>query len=129
MNGAEGSYTIAVTNSASAIATNLLKAGTGAAVSAEAGKTKYALSVEGGKAAFKKIATSATIPVGKAYLEFAEEISAPSLSFNFGETTGIDEVRGKMEDVRGEYYNLAGQRVAQPTKGLYIVNGKKVILK
>ena len=129
LNGAEGSYTIAVTNSASAIATNLLKAGTGAAVSAEAGKTKYALSVEGGKAAFKKIATSATIPVGKAYLEFAEEISAPSLSFNFGETTGIDEVRGKMEDVRGEYYNLAGQRVAQPTKGLYIVNGKKVILK
>ena len=26
-------------------------------------------------------------------------------------------------------YNLAGQRVAQPTKGLYIVNGKKVIIK
>lgn len=26
-------------------------------------------------------------------------------------------------------YNLAGQRVAQPTKGLYIVNGKKVLVK
>ena len=26
-------------------------------------------------------------------------------------------------------YNLSGQRVANPTKGLYIVNGKKVIIK
>ena len=129
LNGAEGSYTIAVTNSASAIATNLLKAGTGAAVSAEAGKTKYALSVEGGKAAFKKIASSATIPTGKAYLEFNEEISAPSLDINFGETTGINAVKGEGFMVNGEFYNLNGQRVAQPTKGLYIVNGKKVIIK
>ena len=27
------------------------------------------------------------------------------------------------------YYNLQGQRVLYPTKGLYIVNGKKVIIK
>lgn len=27
------------------------------------------------------------------------------------------------------YYNIKGQRVANPTKGLYIVNGKKVIIK
>ena len=27
------------------------------------------------------------------------------------------------------YYNIKGQRVAKPTKGLYIVNGKKVIIK
>ena len=27
------------------------------------------------------------------------------------------------------YYNLQGVRVAQPTKGLYIVNGKKVVIK
>jgi hypothetical protein len=26
-------------------------------------------------------------------------------------------------------YNLNGQRVAQPTKGLFIVNGKKVVIK
>ena len=34
-----------------------------------------------------------------------------------------------MEEVRGEYYNLAGQRAVNPKKGLYIVNGKKVIIK
>ncbi len=63
----------------------------------------------------------------KAYLA-VPSTSAPAF-FEFGNTTGINEVRGQMEEVRGEYYNLAGQRVAQPTKGLYIVNGKKVIIK
>lgn len=45
------------------------------------------------------------------------------------ETTGIADVRGKMSDGRCEYYDLQGRQVAQPTKGLYIVNGKKVIIK
>ena len=130
INASMGSYEIpALSASADATTGNLLQAGTGATVSAEANKTKYALSVDGGVATFKKIASSATIPVGKAYLEFAEEINAPELTFDFGNTTGVNEVRGKKEEVRGEYYNLNGQRVAQPTKGLYIVNGKKVILK
>ena len=31
--------------------------------------------------------------------------------------------------MHNEIYNLSGQRVSQPTKGLYIVNGKKVVLK
>jgi hypothetical protein len=33
----------------------------------------------------------------------------------------------KVED--NNYYNLNGQRVSQPKKGLYIVNGKKVVIK
>ena len=59
---------------------------------------------------------------------FMGNASAPGLSFILdGQTTGVNEVRGKMADVRNEVYNLAGQRVAQPAKGLYIVNGKKII--
>jgi hypothetical protein len=42
--------------------------------------------------------------------------------------TGIADVRSKKEDVRGEYFNIAGQRVVNPGKGLYIVNGKKVLV-
>ena len=42
-------------------------------------------------------------------------------------TTGIAEVRSKMEEGRGDYFNLAGQRVEQPSKGLYIRNGKKYL--
>lgn len=45
-----------------------------------------------------------------------------------GTATGINTVeRVNINDNR--YYNLAGQRVEQPTKGLYIVNGRKVVIK
>jgi len=50
------------------------------------------------------------------------------LALSFGDTTGINAVEAKKAE-NGVYYNLAGQQVAQPTKGLYIVNGKKVIIK
>ena len=54
--------------------------------------------------------------------------SANFIAFEDGGATAIDVI-SKMEDVRGDVYNLNGQRVSQPTKGLYIVNGKKVIIK
>lgn len=44
------------------------------------------------------------------------------------DTTGIDALQQE-QTVTGEAYNLAGQRVTNPTKGLYIVNGKKIIKK
>ena len=66
----------------------------------------------------------------RAYFTYMESGSARELNFVVdGETTGIADVRSKMEDGRGEYYNLNGQRVDTPTKGLYIVNGKKVVIK
>ena len=55
---------------------------------------------------------------------------APLLSLD-GETTGISEkVRENSEKfATAPVYNLNGQRVTHLTKGLYIVNGKKVIIK
>ena len=48
----------------------------------------------------------------------------------FGDgTTAIESVVKKIEINDGVYYNLQGQRVDNPTKGLYIVNGKKVVIK
>ena len=76
-------------------------------------------------------ATSGTLQSGKAYLQISGSL-APQLAISFGNeggTTGINAVNGSEVTVNGEYYNLAGQRVAQPTKGLYIVNGKKVVVK
>lgn len=74
-------------------------------------------------------ATAGTLAAGKAYLNIAVS-SARELVLDFDdETTGVDDVRSKMSDGRSEYFNLAGQRVAQPTKGLYIVNGRKVVIK
>ena len=46
------------------------------------------------------------------------------------ETTGIENVANSKEQTANSlFFNLAGQRVPNPGKGLYIVNGKKVIMK
>lgn len=128
LNAAKGSYNIPVISTASAIGTNLLKAGTGSAISKESGKTKYVLGVTDGKAQFQKInATAATVPTGKAYLEFNEVIEARSLDFDDEGTTAIKNMKvGENDNI---YYDLQGRRVLYPKNGLYIVNGKKVILK
>lgn len=73
--------------------------------------------------------TSGTIPANRAYLPIAKEQGAPArLSIAFGnEETGISSVAAVKTD--NVFFNLGGQRIALPTKGLYIVNGKKVVLK
>ena len=77
--------------------------------------------------------TAVAIPADKAYLKVLktsiDESPSRALTIKFGdEETGIKSVQGSGVTVNG-YYNLSGQRVSQPTKGLYIVNGKKVIIK
>ena len=44
-------------------------------------------------------------------------------------TTGISAIDNGQLIMDNVYYDLSGLRVAQPTKGLYIVNGKKVVIK
>ena len=73
------------------------------------------------------------VPAGKAYLLASEVPSgAHDLTINFGsngDVTGISDMK-TMRNVENEkFYNLAGQLVAQPAKGLYITNGRKVVLK
>ena len=48
-----------------------------------------------------------------------------------GETTKIGSINanGEINVEDGVYYNLAGQRVQNPKKGIYIINGKKVVIK
>lgn len=75
------------------------------------------------------------LAANKAYLKVptseAGTVASLASGFTLGdhETTGVNDVRSKTEDTRNEVYNLAGQRVTQPTKGLYIVNGHKVVIK
>jgi hypothetical protein len=77
---------------------------------------------------FYKLSESGTIDANKAYLTYDGKAGTRAF-FGLDETTDVNEVRVKMEDERGEYYDLQGRRVAQPTKGLYIMNGKKVFIK
>ncbi len=69
----------------------------------------------------------------RAYFDFQVVLSSVDDStapvfISFGdETTGIKNVQRTLDD--GAYYNLSGQRVETPAKGLYIKDGKKVIVK
>ena len=77
---------------------------------------------------FKK-SSGGILAAGKAYLVMPTSAPVLNISFENGDVTGVKDVRSNMEDVKGEIYDLLGRRVAQPTKGLYIVNGKKVLVK
>ena len=69
-----------------------------------------------------------TIKAGKALLPATEVSGARELTFVFDDATGIKQVESSKMNVEG-IYNLNGQKVQNPTKGLYIMNGKKVIIK
>ena len=51
------------------------------------------------------------------------------LSLSFGESTGINSLQVMTNETDGAYYNLQGMQIAQPQKGIYIKNGKKMIIK
>jgi len=55
--------------------------------------------------------------------------AARALRFVFDETTGISATVKDNGEKNHVVYNLNGQRVVKPTKGLYIVGGKKVLVK
>ena len=122
----EGPHTVSAINSASALDGNELLVSDGSVTSD--GTHYFALGKKVDKVGFMKVANGVTIPKGKAYLY----IAIPPKSRDFigfdDETTGIESVKQQAK-ADNQYFNIAGQRVAQPTKGLYIVNGKKVIIK
>jgi len=70
-----------------------------------------------------------TLPDGKAYLPKSaiSTSSAKALILGFGDATGINEAKAAKAD--GAIYSISGVRVAQPQKGVYIMNGRKVIVK
>lgn len=122
---AEGTYKVPVIEGASSIASvNDLLVSDGNATS---DGSYYALANKSHGVGFYKVKSGLAVPAGKPYLVISA--SAPDfLGFDGDDTTSISElsVKGQTD---GEFFNLAGQRVAQPTKGLYIVNGKKVVIK
>lgn len=120
-----GAYSFSVIPSAAAITGNELQVSDGSITGD--GSTIYALGKKDAKVGFIKVKSGVKIPAGKAYLVITSGGARDFLGFD-DDTTGIESVE-QAAKVDNLYFNLAGQRVAQPTKGLYIVNGKKVIIK
>ena len=84
---------------------------------------------------FVKITDAVTVNPFRAYMELpASKSLARVLDLNFGEggATGIGSLTPNPSSI-GEgnvgFYDLQGRRVLYPKKGLYILNGKKVIIK
>lgn len=75
-----------------------------------------------------KLTTATNIKGMRAYLQVTGSSMARALVASFGDdTTGISNIESNSQN--GAVYNLNGQRVNNAQKGLYIVNGKKVIMK
>ena len=71
---------------------------------------------------------------GKAYLQIptawlpATAQKSLNIRFDEGETTDIDELKGESGEVK-TIYDLQGRVVDNPTSGIYIIDGKKVLVK
>ena len=79
---------------------------------------------------FVWVKDAGTLAAGKCWIELPKSASSNARALNIvfeHETTAISTIEAAAEN--GVYYTIDGRRVAQPTKGIYIVNGKKVVVK
>ena len=115
---ASAEYEIPVAATAEAVTGNLLKA----AVSATTVDAKSVYVLDGNQF---KVFSGREIPAGKAYLPKTSD--SRLLDIVLGDATGISEAEALNEE--GSVYSLSGQKVVKPAKGVYIVGGKKVVVK
>lgn len=91
--------------------------------------TQYCLAKKNDVVGFYKVKAGVAVKAGKAYLV----ITASGAKDFYGmddETDGIRQIEnGQLTIENAEIYNLSGQRVNKAQKGIYIVNGKKVVVK
>ena len=124
LKGSAGSHSLEVTATGAAIeGKNLLKANLSEVTPAD--ETYYTLAA-GPK--FMK-SSGGVLGEGKAYLVLPKASEARSLNIVFNDATGIKTVDGLKAAADGTVFNLNGQRVVKAAKGLYIQNGKKMLVK
>ena len=140
LEGAEGQYTFNVSETgATAVSGNLLK---GTAVNSNITEEAYVLSNNGGVGLYKAQTDDVSTSVGdlkvflnnanKAYLPVSaltkDAQGAANFSFRFeGGTTGVENV--EVESASNVIYDLTGRKVNVVERGIYIINGKKVLVK
>ena len=96
-------------------------------------KYNYILQQSGSGIVFNK-ATGAYLTANRAYLSTTYNVGsgARELAIEIdGETTGIDATFNDNVEMINDnvIYDLSGRRVENPTKGIYIINGKKVVIR
>ena len=125
---AANTYTLTYKSDAAGVGTNYLKYSDGTIVGDDS--TIFALGEKNDKVGFYLVKNGVIVPAGRAYLVVGGGGEVKEfLYFDFGEddATAINKVSDSANVVNGPVYDLSGRRVQKPTKGLYIVNGKKVM--
>lgn len=117
-------YTITVKADAAAVTGNLLK---GSATTVTTLTADEAYLLKDGKFG---LCTAGDLPAGKAYLPVPAGSASNELIIVIDEdVTGIDKVVTRDALENAKIYNLQGQEVKKAGKGIYIINGKKVVMK
>lgn len=134
LKGNEGTATIpVVANSETNVENNILK-GVTAETTIDAGTGWVLMNDATNGLGFYKNNKDFTVGANTAYIlisklpELTGGARASYLLFS-DDVTGISQVAGSEVKTSGAVYNLNGQRVSQPVKGLYIIDGKKVVIK
>ena len=68
----------------------------------------------------------------KAYFPMPADSEVKMVTFSFGgnNVTGIEDIKAALTSpASNDIFDLSGRRVSNPTKGIYIINGKKVLIK
>ena len=86
------------------------------------------LSNKGGNFGFHELATT-NVPARKAFLAINAPDPSRQFTMVFEDATGIEDIDHSPLTIEHSVYDLQGRKVANPGKGLYIVNGRKVIIK
>jgi hypothetical protein len=127
--GDDDTFDIPLAESSSTVPASNLLVGTLAPTFVEQvvdGNTNFAYSKKNG-CFFKINEAGNTVPANRAYLPIdLGDVSVKAFSLSFDTETGINEIGSESGNT---IFNLAGQRVSKAQKGLYIVNGKKVLVK
>ena len=89
------------------------------------GANDYVLGIDGGVVGFYHW-DSNNLAANRAYVDTPASVNAYNIDWS-GET-GINAI-GNVQSTNNAVFNLAGQRVQKAQKGLYIVNGKKMLVK
>lgn len=92
-------------------------------------ENSYVLSNKSGWAFYKVGSGATNLPMNKAYLVLPEGGSGTAIRLNFGETTAVENIVTDNAAATGKIYDLTGREVKAATQGIYIINGKKVIVK
>ena len=133
LKGTETACQLALTNDAVAPIENNVFTGTclPISVTSETLENYYVLSTLNGVIGlYWPMESTTELAANKAFIEKSEAAGATGYRFIFGDDTTVgigDAVLGQPADA--PYYDLTGRRVAQPVKGIYIHNGKKVFIK